>query len=66
MCDTFTKKCTRNYTAAYTRSKLSVKSVGLSIERGKLVCLFHKEGVNLPCRLYKRNKYKLFKKAGKS
>ena len=41
------------------RSKLSVNSVGLPIARGKLVCEFnlHKEGDNLPCRLYKRNKY---------
>ena len=41
------------------RSKLSVKSVGIPIARGKLVgeFNFHKEGVNLPCRLYKRNKY---------
>ena len=40
------------------RSKLSMKSVGLHIARGKLVCEFnfHKEGVNLPCHLYKRNK----------
>ena len=38
---------------------LSVKSVGLPIARGKLVFEFnfHKEGVNLPCCLYKRNKY---------
>ena len=45
-----------------------MKSVGLPIARGKLVYEFnfHKEGVNLPCRLYKRNKYKLFKKAGES
>ena len=43
-----------------------MKSVGLPIARGKLVCEFnfHKEGINLPCRLYKRNKYQLFKKAG--
>ena len=41
------------------RSKLSVKSVGLPIARGKLVYEFniHKEGLNLPCRLYKHNKY---------
>ena len=41
------------------RSKLSVKSVGLPIAWGKLVYEFnfHKECVNLPCRLYKRNKY---------
>ena len=43
----------------YSASKLSVKSVGLPIARGKLVCEFnfHKEGVHLSCRLYKRNKY---------
>ena len=35
------------------RSKLSLKSVGLPVARGKLVYEFnfHKEGVNLPCRL---------------
>ena len=50
------------------RSKLSVKSVGLPIAQGKLVYEFnfHKECVNLPCRLYKRNKYLLFKKAGEN
>ena len=47
---------------------MSLKSVGLPIARGKLVneFNFHKEDVNLPCRLYKRNKYKLFKKAGEN
>ena len=47
----------RGFTTA--RSKLSVKSVGLPIARGKLIFEFnfHKEGVNLLCRLYKRNKY---------
>ena len=41
------------------RSKLSAKSIGLPLARGKLICKFnfHKEGVNLPCRLYKSNKY---------
>ena len=48
-------------------SKLSVKSVGLPIARGKLVCEFnfHKEGVNLHCSLYNAINISFSKKLAK-